>query len=207
MQSNFHNPTVAEAERLSAAHTYFNTTLFDNQLEPCRLSIASNGNGKWRGLFSPSSCSLPDGSTTHQILLDTDYASECLLEGSLRLLFSTLVHEMAHQLTYTEKGHHGPLWRTAMVERGLSPVALSSNWRSATHEVIDGGRYDRTFQELPSEIVSEWLSYRPKKVGVKAYKAKPALRCPVCGATAHASREGLELFCGSGHSPTLMLKK
>ena len=206
MQSTLHNPTVAEAEKLSAAHDYFNRTLFDSALQPCRISIASNGNGKWRGLFSPCSCVLPDGSYTHQIILDTDYTTTCLADSDLRQLFSTLVHEMAHQLTHSEPGHHGKQWREVMTKVGLDPVALTSNWRSATHEIKDLGPFDQAYSALPKEIHTDWLNYKtsaPTKK--KAAKPKQGLRCPSCGATAYVSNPSVQLFCGTSHDPVVMV--
>jgi predicted SprT family Zn-dependent metalloprotease len=172
------NPTITEAVKLTAAHDYFNKTLFNGELNPCRISIASNGNSKWRGQFSPKKVTAGEESFD-QILIDTDYTAECVEEKNLKLLFSTLVHEMCHQ-ALPSSGHNED-WRDMMFSLGLEPVQVTKGrWSNATHQIIDGGLFDRACSNIPEDIINDWLSFRVQT----EKKTKPfskVVTCPVCG--------------------------
>jgi SprT-like family len=204
VKSTFQDPTVAEAEKLSAAFDYFNKALFNSALESCRVTIASKGNAQWRGCFSPSSCVLADGSVIHQIILDTAYTAECLEKRDLRQLFSTLVHEMAHQATAHEKAKHGKEWRELMASIDLPPKKSGSTWYSASHDIEDNGFYDTVFSRIPSEILNDWLSF---KIAQKKEKKsnRRSCECPVCGTKVSISKQDITLYCGTDHEITEMV--
>lgn len=175
------NPTLIEALKLSAAHDYFNSILFDNSLNRCRISIASNGNAKWRGRFTSNKVKCAEDNFD-EILLDTDYTAKCVEEKNLKLLFSTLVHEMCHQ-KLPENGHDKD-WRDLMNSLGLEPVQVKpGRWREATHEIIPGGVFEKAYEQIPETIIRDWLSFTVE-VKKKAAPFSKTVRCPICGCQA-----------------------
>lgn len=202
-----YSPTITEATKLDATFNYYNRILFNSTLEPCRISIVQDNKGNWVGCFQPQHAFDKDGNPLHEIKLKDTYVTRCIEESQIDRLHSTLVHEMCHQATENavKKGSkfHPVAWREMMEELGLPPVK-GHTWRNATHEIDKDGIFLLAFKAIPQDLLDDWLTFRKPCEKKRRKPNKIIHTCPECGDKAYTNREGMVLFCGSGHDPVKM---
>ena len=218
-------PTEQQFEALNKAYQYFNLALFDGQLPGCILNFSRKKNthgfmapGRWRRVGE-------DNYSTHEISL-TPYT----LYREPILVFSTLVHEQAHlwQVEFgkpSRSGYHNKEWAEKMKEVGLQPSDTgkpggNETGQHMTHYIIEEGRYEKAFNEMPKEYTLPFTSLEgdlmkslltgsiggtgkpgepePTSGGVTAggkTREKTKYTCPGCRVNVWG-KPGLNLSCG-----------
>ena len=175
-------PTTAQCGAYQNAYDYFNETLFENSLSPCLLNFSRKS--KALGFFAPECWS--DGTHyTHEISLNPD-----LLERPLEDIFSTLVHEMAHQWqqdfgTPSKGGYHNREWSDKMIAIGLIPSDTAQpggkkTGSSMSHYIDQNGAFKRVFEAMPDDLRLPWLA--GPGMQRQPSRNKVVYQCPECQA-------------------------
>ena len=169
-------PTVEQSNAYQAAFDYFNNTLWGGALSPCMLQTQRMPKRrlgefipKWwgpRGKDGVGDCSSEEdaGRKKHEIALNANVLSQ----QSLRDIFSTLVHEMAHQWQFDHGakyvgGYHNKEWGAEMERIGLMPSNTGApggkkiGYRMS-HYILDGGPYDLAFKAMPPGVSLPWTT-------------------------------------------------
>lgn len=205
------SPTLESAETLQTAFNYFNERLFGGLLPPTIVRLQTDK--KSAGNYSPERFSRlrNDVIAVDEITLNPD-----TLDGrDDKKILSTLVHEMCH--AEEERLGDGPMkwahtkkFREIMGARGLDVVICNAKGnrtpdkltgRNATHDIMPGGPFDTTCDELfTSGYELRWLR-RPIPAAMTATRKKkpPTVcvhRCPDCDEVAKA-KIAATLVCGS----------
>lgn len=147
------NPGLAFHCRFQTLYADFNRELFENRLPPAVITL-QRGKG-YRGFFAHRRFKTPNGKTIDEIALNPQVFGRI----SMRILASTLVHEMvhleqAHFGTPGRGGFHNKEWGDLMRRVGLEP---SSTGRPGgrtigvrmTHYIVPGGRFNRFARAHP----------------------------------------------------------
>lgn len=146
------NPT-REYTSYEQAYDYFNTHLFAGRLPSCLITLQRRRHAY--GYFSPKRfISRNHGQErTDEIALNPDIFAEC----SDKDILSTLVHEACHvwQAHFGKpgrRGYHNREWARRMLAIGLRPISFDNpgkmTGQAVTHEIIPGGRFDMTAEQL-----------------------------------------------------------
>jgi predicted SprT family Zn-dependent metalloprotease len=126
------------------------------------------------------------------------------LNRDLKLVFGTLVHEMCHlwQQDFgkpSKNGYHNKEWAEKMKEVGLHPSNTGDEGgketgQKVTHYILDGGRFDEVFKNIPDHISLPWIGagMSEKK---KAVRNKVKYSCPVCEANVWGKPD-MNITCG-----------
>lgn len=147
------NPGLEFHCRFQTLYADFNRELFENRLPPAVITL-QRGKG-YRGFFAHRRFKTPNGKTIDEIALNPQVFGRI----SMRILASTLVHEMVH----LEQAHfgtprrgdfHNKEWGELMRRVGLEP---SSTGRPGgrtigvrmTHYIVPGGRFDQMARVHP----------------------------------------------------------
>lgn len=156
-------PTAEQFRSLNEAYQYFNRILFHGKLPGCILNFSrkSGTHGfmapeRWRRVGETNY-------STHEISL-----TPTTLYREPLLVFSTLVHEMAHLWqwefgTPSRNGYHNKEWAEKMIEIGLMPSDTGqpggkTTGQAMTHYIITGGMYERAFEVMPQEFILPFTS-------------------------------------------------
>lgn len=156
-------PTQEQFLALNHAYQYYNLALFDGKLPGCILNFSRKKGthgfmapNRWRRVQEQDH-------STHEISL-TPYT----LYREPVLVFSTLVHEQCHlwQVEFgspSRSGYHNKEWAEKMKEVGLQPSDTGQQGgketgQHMTHYIIEGGRYEKAFQEMPEQYVLPFTS-------------------------------------------------
>jgi predicted SprT family Zn-dependent metalloprotease len=202
MGSRKHTPTSEQFTAFQKQFDHFNRALFGGRLPAVLLNFSRKANTY--GFFAPERWKNADGTSTHEISLNPAYLAERAPEATS----STIVHEMAHLWqhehgTPSRRGYHNEQWAVKMRELGLMPSSTGKpggEWvgYAVSHYIIDGGRFERAFRDMPKEFLFPWQSWEPT---TRAGKAKKAERnrikytCPTCAQNVWG-KPGLHLVCG-----------
>lgn len=210
--SNSQPATLAIAQELQQAFDFFNREFFEGRLPHCVLTLTRLR--KYAGQFAPkrwlSRSAKAKAADCHEIQIDAVVMRE---RGDKRAL-STLLHEMIHlAVEHSGKGpkraYHCKIWAGIMKEMGLQPVAIvkgqpvpgKETGANCTHEIIKGGPFDKSADELlATGFQFSWgaVAEPEKEKGKKKSKAgaKVAHECPKCGDKAWG-KSSLKLVCGN----------
>ncbi len=149
-------PTQEQFAALNGAYTYFNRVLFNNELPGCILNF-SRLQGT-HGFMAPERWKRQEEKSfgTHEISL-----TPTTLYRTPLLIFSTLVHEMAHLWQWefgepSRNGYHNREWAAKMRQIGLIPSHTGQpggkeTGQHMTHYIEEGGRYEKAFQKMPQK--------------------------------------------------------
>jgi predicted SprT family Zn-dependent metalloprotease len=183
-------PTTAQYAAFEAIVAFFNATLFDGKLPPVMLTF--NRRNRTRGYFvSERWARRDDAEHLGEIALNPDH----LRERTAKETASTIVHEMVHLWQHafgepSRTGYHNGEWADQMESVGLMPSDTGAPGgkrvgQRVTHYIIEGGRFDRAFDELPAEW---FLPFTAVPLGGSRSKgsarSKTSFVCPDCGAKA-----------------------
>ncbi len=217
-------PSVEIATQLQQAFDHFNVSLFEGKLEPVIFSNVRLK--KSLGHFWAKSWTRRTElkGKVHEIGMDFARLQTAPEHGD-KLVLSTLVHEMCHELiemkAIKENGH-GKYWVAAMLMVGLEPIILNAKGvptgkatgSHSSHKIIDGDRFDAAAKELLSTgfkfvWANEPLPEPEKKPKAKKKAgAKAKHTCPSCNANAWG-KPSMVLTCtgthDAKHEPTEML--
>ena len=114
------SPTPDTYHQLQSAYDWFNTTLFNQSLPNCLITLQRKSNAM--GYFSAERWVNSRGEKTDEIALNPAYFAN----HSLKELLQTLVHEMCHQWQQhfgqpSRSGYHNKQWANKMESLGLMP--------------------------------------------------------------------------------------
>ncbi len=186
---------------LNKAFEHFNARLFEGKLSSSLILLHRKKGAL--GYFWADKLSQNGSKTTvHEIALNPSH----IKSRTPRQTFSTLAHEMVHQLQQEHgkppKGaYHNREWAAMMKTIGLHPSDTAQKGgaetgRYVSHYIIDGGPFALAFEELDKKYNLSLFGEMPseaKKGKVKTSKFKFA--CPECGQNAWA-KECAALICG-----------
>lgn len=192
------SPTVRNARQLQKAFDYFNQSLFKNELPNVLLNLSRAGKTT-AGFFWENQWKDNDsGEKIHELSLCPKF-----LQREIDVVFSTLVHEMAH-LWQTEhgktsrNGYHNRQWADKMLEVGLTPKANGAKGgmtgQSVSHEITPDGSFARVYAEMPEEFKMAFTNLEQEKKPKKATRTK--YTCPKCGSIAYG-KPNLGIICKS----------
>jgi len=177
---------------LNAAFNFFNRELFNNKLSDCLIVIHRKRSAYgyfWAEQFTGK---------VHEIALNPDH----IRTRKPRDTFSTLVHEMVHQLQQEHgkppKGaYHNKQWASMMKDIGLQPDDGEGNetGRSVSHRIVKDGRFDIAFAAFSKKYETDLLGSMPNVKKEKSKTSKFKFVCPVCEQNAWA-KETAALVCG-----------
>lgn len=152
-----------QPQALYGAYTYFNETLFGNQLPECILNFSRKRNTQ--GFLAPYHWRKRDSNDhdTHELFLTSATLSRTPIE-----MYSSLVHDMVHlwQLVFghpSRNGYHNREWAEKMKEVGLMPSDTGEprgkeTGQQMAHYIIEGGQYERAFQAIPQNLILPFIS-------------------------------------------------
>lgn len=156
-------PTEEQFQSLNRAYRYFNEKLFDGKLPDCILNFSRKRNT--HGFLAPNRWRRVEEQeySTHEISL-----TPLTLYRSPIEVFSTLVHEQAHLWQWefgspSRSGYHNREWADKMEELGLMPTDTGKEGgkrtgQKMTHMIIEGGAYQKVFNEMPEEYLLPFAS-------------------------------------------------
>ena len=191
-------PTLSQFEAYQGMYSYFNNSLFEGKLPHVLLNFSRKS--KAYGFFAPKRWS-QNNNIVHEISLNPS-----LLKRPQIDVVSTVVHEMVHLEVEEEgkasrNGYHSRCWSNKMEAIGLMPSSTGAaggkkTGQRVSHYIIDGGRFDTAFKEIPKEFLLPWscsdlelvkkqVQKRSKYVcetdNIKVYgKQEIFLRCGIC---------------------------
>lgn len=190
---------------LREAFTFFNKELFDNKLADSLILLHRHRNAY--GYFCADRFANGSKTTVHEIALNPSH----IRERKPKETFSTLVHEMVHQLQQ-EHGkppknvYHNRQWAAFMKDVGLFPSDTGKpggheTGRYVSHYVVKKGRFDLAFERFQKkynmDLFGDVLT-ASKKGKVKTSKYK--FVCPECEQNAWA-KQTATLICGECEVP------
>ena len=186
---------------LREAFIFFNRELFDNKLSDCLILLHRHRSAF--GYFHADRFAQNGSKTTvHEIALNPSH----IRERKPHETFSTLVHEMVHQLQQ-EHGkppknvYHNKQWAAMMKDVGLFPSDTGKpggheTGRYVSHYIVKNGRFDLAFDRFQKKydmtLFGDVIT-ASKKGKVKTSKFK--FQCPECGQNAGAKLTA-KLLCG-----------
>ena len=186
---------------LRAAFNFFNKELFNSKLSECLILLHRHRNAY--GYFCADRFA-QNGSKTpiHEIALNPSH----IRERKPKETFSTLVHEMVHQLqqehgTPPKSVYHNKQWAAMMKQVGLHPSDTAKpggaeTGRYVSHYIVKGGDFDKAFDRFQKNysmaLFGDIVSATKKEKG-KTSKFK--FVCPECGQNAWAKATA-SIACG-----------
>lgn len=189
-------------KHLQAAFDHFNAKLFDGALAPAMLSI----NASKRNVYGYCAAERFEHAETGVKASEINVNADEFARG-LRLVLSTLVHEMAHHWQFTmapetlsRNGYHNKIWADKMEAIGLMPSSTGEEGgkrtgQNMTHYIIDHGPYAAAFDAMPKSIKLDWQGIARTATTKKRPAAnKVKYVCAECDAKAWG-KEGLGLYC------------
>lgn len=185
---------------LREAFAFFNKELFKNKLSDSLILLHRHRNAY--GYFCADRFG-QNGSkkTIHEIALNPQH----IRERKPKETFSTLAHEMVHQLQQ-EHGkppkniYHNKQWAAMMKEIGLHP---SDNGKPGGHEtgryvshyIVKDGPFDAVFERFQKRSDMTLFGDMPVSKLLKGKTSKFKFSCPECGQNAWAKITA-NLTCG-----------
>lgn len=180
------------------AFDYYNKKLFAASLPRVVISIRAKANSV--GYFAPDRFKAADNKkeSAHEIAFNP-----VLLNRPIKIIFSTLVHEMAHLWqekfgTPSKSGYHNKEWADKMESVGLMPESADGLGKRTgskmSHSIMEGEIFDRTTEEFISKNEFNFF-YELPEMKVKRDNSKAKFTCPSCGCNAWG-KSSLRLICG-----------
>jgi predicted SprT family Zn-dependent metalloprotease len=177
---------------LHEAFQFFNKELFGGKLSDCLIVLHRKRSAYgyfWAEQFTGK---------VHEIALNPEH----IRTRKPRDTFSTLVHEMVHQLQQEHgkppKGaYHNKQWASMMRDVGLQPDDGQGNetGRCVSHRIINGGRFDTAFKNFAERYDVNLLGTMPATKKEKGKTSKFKFACPECEQNAWA-KQTAKLICG-----------
>jgi len=191
-------PTTEVYSELQEIFDFFNQKLFEGKLPQCLILLQRSRGAA--GYFLYSSWENKDGKRVDEIALNPS----CFSDRGLKVVLSTLVHEMTHlwQSYFGNSGKHGwhnKQWAMEMERLGLIPSHTGEKGGNKTgykmtHYILTNGLYDSTFSEL--QALGGNLSWIEAIGGdKKVYSKKIKYTCPKC-AMKLWGKSNLSVVCG-----------
>ena len=184
---------------LNYAYRHFNVELFGGNLPEVVITLIRKK--KSLGYFHANQWRLSkDDSSMHQLNLSPNH-----FKGkSLKAIFQTLVHEMAHvwQEVYgkpSRNGYHNKEWAAKMHEIGLKPVSYDNPGKETGQKVGDEIKPDDRFERVCDALikVKKWEAvpvYAPSQPKQKSKSTRTKYTCDGCGINAWG-KAGLAISC------------
>ena len=201
-------PTKEQYTTLQNVFDYFNEKLFKDSLPQVMLTL--NRERNTFGYFIASLWTDAKGvEQWGEIALNPDYI---LKDGDRddRDVYSTLVHEMCHlwqeydgsapRRCYHNKDFAEKMERVGLITSATGEVGGKRTGQHMTHYIVEGGVFDKAFQEMPQELLIPChtlfrMQGEKKKKIKKATPKSVTYFCPKCGATVKG-KEDTNVICG-----------
>lgn len=205
-------PTEDQFTTYQKLFDHFNERLFNNKLGGVILNFSRKNNT--HGFFAPERWENKVKVRSHEISLNPQ-----TLEREPIEVLATLVHEMVHlwQQDFGKPSrttYHNKQWAKKMEEIGLMPSSTGEpggkkTGQSMTHYIIDGGKFEKAYKELPNELTLPFIAreFYVHKTNSgeegeeeeggeeeKPKKSKYKYTCPSCSSNAWG-KDGLNLEC------------
>jgi hypothetical protein len=185
---------------LREAFKHFNFYLFDGELSECLILLHRHRNAYgyfWADRFAQNG----NKTTVHEIALNPQH----IRERTPRETFSTLVHEMVHQLqqehgTPPKNAYHNRQWAAMMKQIGLHPSDTgkpggAETGRYVSHYIVKGGAFEQAFEIFEKTYNMKLFGDLPAAKREKGKTSKFKFACPECGQNAWAKITAT-LVCG-----------
>lgn len=188
---------------LNQMYNYFNEKLFENKLGDCIINCSRKKNAA--GVFYPNRWSDTNGLKKHEISINPDYmTSYGTHEENVKEFCSTAVHEQCHQWQkehgkkYPDRPYHNREWSDKMIQIGLMPSHTGAPKGKRTgvkmsHYIIEGGLFEKAFNELPKTIKFPFLGLPGGKK--ETFSSVVKYKCDSCNYTLRG-KAGLTVICG-----------
>jgi len=177
---------------LREAFAFFNKELFGSKLSDCLILLHRHRSAYgyfWAEQFTGK---------VHEIALNPTH----IRTRKPVQTFSTLVHEMVHQLQQEhgkppKNAYHNKQWAGMMKEVGLQPDDGEGNetGRYVSHKVVPGGKFAVAFDRFSREYDCNLMGVMPTAKKPKGKTSKFKFECPGCEQCAWA-KETAALVCG-----------
>ena len=191
-------PTTEIYTELQEIFDFFNQKIFKGELPQCLIVLQRTRGAS--GTFMYSSWKNEKGKKIEEIALNPS----CLLENNLKIILSTLVHEMTHLWQshfgkVGKDGWHNKEWSKKMESIGLMPSHNGEEGGEKTgykmsDYIIPNGLYEKAFDELQKlGGKMSWI----ESIGQtkKQYPKKTKYICKKCGLKVWG-KPNLEVTCG-----------
>lgn len=198
-------PTEKQYQVLQDAFDYFNEALFKDSLPQVMLTL--NRERNTFGYYISSIWTDDEGAEKWgEIALNPDY----ILKDGDRDVYSTLVHEMCHlwqeydgsapRRCYHNKDFAEKMERVGLITSATGEVGGKRTGQHMTHYIVEGGVFDKAFQEMPQDLLipchTLFRMQGEKKKKIKKARPKTVTYfCPQCGATVKG-KEDTNVICG-----------
>jgi hypothetical protein len=192
---------------LRDAFKFFNKELFNNSLADCLIILHRHRNAYGYFCADRMAETASDSSgkkapvKVHEIALNPQH----IRGRKARDTFSTLVHEMVHQLQQEHgkppKGaYHNKQWAAMMKDVGLHPSDTAApggaeTGRYVSHYIVKGGRYDIAFEKFVKSRDLTLFGDLPFTAAAKAKTSKHKFECPECRQCCWGKETG-KFICG-----------
>lgn len=185
---------------LREAFNFFNAELFNNKLSESLILLHRHRNAY--GYFCADRMA-QNGSkdTIHEIALNPQH----IRERKARDTFSTLAHEMVHQLqqehgTPPKNAYHNKQWAAMMHKIGLHPSDTgqpggAETGRYVSHYIVTDGNFDKAFADFANTRNLSLFGDLPTAKKQKGKTSKFKFQCPDCEQNAWG-KACANLICG-----------
>ncbi len=193
---------------LQNSYNYLKKTLFNNILPPVILTL--NRNSRSFGYYMPDAWSNESQSTIPEININP-----IILQLPPIGMMSTLVHEMCHHYhqingTLGQQGYHNREFAKIMLSIGLvcsdtGKRGGMQTGRRMSHYILEGGRFQTAFYEMPEEYILPFKSYRitrPSSIPT-VNRDKIKYQCTECHLTVWG-KPNLNIVCGNCNTQLLV---
>lgn len=192
-------------DTLYRAFDHFNATLFDNHLPPVMLLLHRKRNA--HGYFWQDQWTRGDEALS-EIALNPEAMGRTAKE-----VLSTFVHEMVHHEQHVagtpSKSGHNVEWCEWMERIDLTPVGVGNcagkrSGRNFTHEIVEGGAFDKAADELIAEGTDMTMfakrASKTKKQDYSKVKHTCECGCNIWGKYNLDTDEGIDAKCNECNS-------
>lgn len=196
-------PTADTYKALESAYNYFNSSLFNNLLPDCVITLQRK-KGAYGYFHGNTWSDLKDEFLKDEIAMNPNSFRERPLISTL----STLVHEMVHLQQHhfgkpSRTGYHNKQWANMMEAVGLIPSDTGTEGgkktgQRMTHYIEEGGAFEVAAKVLLSDgFTIPWKALTGDEATAKKKKAsKTRYNCSNCGINAWGKPE-LNIVCGN----------
>lgn len=192
-------PSYEQIKTFQEIYKIFNDGLFSGQLPEVILNFSRSG-AKTVAFYRPKTWISTNEKQTD--LLAEISLSPKYLYRERRQIFSSVVHEQCHLWQdlfgkAPRSCYHDKQWADKMIECGLQPDNGHGGvtGQSVSHDVVNGGAFDRIFQTLDESLHLPFLTSKEEGMTMKRPSSRKKYTCPACQSSVWG-KANLQIMCG-----------